>query len=350
MAVWFSRLRSLGFSLIAGAALGVAGSVPANAQAPTELRILVFGGTLGAGFIKAISDFQKENNVKFVVTDSTAVQGLTRLLARRGQEPEWDIVHMSPSAHFQGAEAGIWEEMTPQLVPAMNDIIPFAIDRNKYPGWGVLAFGLQVNTDSLKKAGVAEPKSWKDMWNPEFKGRVGVNDFANAYAQAFLDIIARIEGSQDAAFAALRKLQPSMSKFPFTPAELDNLLLQGEIWVAPNSDSRANLLTMKGAPVKFIYPTEGSGAWLVHLNVPKGARNRDLAVKLINYVLQPDIQAKLAVNAQVGPVNPKAVLTPEQAKPVTYGDDLKKLVPLRWDQMVPKLSELHDRWNRDFQK
>ena len=322
----------------------------ASAQAPTELRILVFGGTLGAGFMKAISGFEKENNVKFVVTDSTSVQGLTRLLARRGQEPEWDIAHMSPSAHFQGVEAGLWEELSPKLVPAMGEVIPFAVDRGKYPGWGVLAFGLQVNTEALKKAGVAEPTSWKDLWKPEYKSRIAINDFANAYAQAFLDMVAQIEGSQEAAFAALKRLQPNVSRFPFTPAELDNLLLQSEVWVAPNSDSRANLLSKKGAPIKFIHPSEGSGAWLVHLDIPKGARNRDLAIKLVNYVLRADTQARLAVSAQVGPVHPKAVLTAAEAQGITHGDGLKKLRPLRWDQIVPKLNALHDRWNREFQK
>lgn len=344
----FGRRTVMAFA--AGALVSFAGSGPVAAQQPKELRVLVFGGTLGSGFMKAIAPFEKENNVKFSVTNSTAVQGVTRLLARAGQAPEWDIVHMSPSAHFMGAEAGIWEEVSPKTVPNMADLYPFAVDRGKYAGWGVLAFGLSVNTEALKKAGVPEPTSWRDLWKPEFKGRVAVYDFANAYAQAFLDVVAQLEGSQDKAFAALKKLRPNVSRFPFTPAELDNALLQQDVWVAPNSDSRTNLLASQGAPLKFINPKEGSGAWMVYLDIPKGTPNKDLALKLMNYVLSPDVQAQLALDAEVGPVNRKTQLSEQaKAKGLAFGEAVEHMMPLHWENVVPNLQDLTDRWNRDFQ-
>ncbi len=326
------------------------GAAPAAAQSPTELRILVFGGTLGSGFMEAIKAFETEHNVRFAVTNSTAVQGVTRLLARAGQEPEWDIVHMSPSAHFMGAEAGIWEEITPELVPNMANLYPFAIDRGIYPGWGVLAYGLSVNTEALEKAGVPEPKAWKDLWNPEYKGRVAIYDFANAYGQAFLDVISQLEGGIDGAFEQLKTLRPNVSRFPFTPAELDNALLQQDVWIAPNSDSRTNLLASQGAPLKYIHPTEGSGAWLVHLDVPKGSPNKDLALKLMDYVLSPEIQERLALHAEVGPVNVNTELSEEaKAKGLAYGPVVETMKALHWENIVPNLQEYTDRWNRDFQ-
>lgn len=326
-------------------------ATPAVAQdKPTELRILVFGGTLGSGFMEAIEGFKEEHNVTFAVTNSTAVQGVTRLLARAGQEPEWDIVHMSPSAHFMGAEAGIWEEITPELVPNMANLHSFAIDRDKYVGWGVLAFGLSVNTEALEEAGVPEPESWKDLWNPAYKDRIAVYDFANAYAQAFFDVVAQIEGGQDEAFAALEELRPNVARFPFTPAELDNMLLQKDVWMAPNSDSRTNLLASQGAPLKFVAPSEGAGAWLVHLDIPKGSPNRDLALELMNYVLSPDVQAELALHAEVGPVNVDTELSEEaQAKGLAYGDAVKSMMALHWENVVPNLQELTNHWNSVFQ-
>ncbi|MCG6121472.1 MAG: extracellular solute-binding protein [Microvirga sp.] len=323
---------------------------PAEAQQPRELRILVFGGTLGSGFMEAIKGFEAEHNVTFVVTHSTAVQGLTRLLARAGQEPEWDIAHMSPSAHYMGAEAEIWEEITPELVPNMADLQPFAIDRGKYVGWGVLAFGLQINTEALANAGVPEPTSWRDLWKPEYKDRIAVFDFANAYAQAFYDVVYQLEGGREEAFEALKELRPNVARFPFTPAELDNALLQQDVWIAPNSDSRANLLARQGAPIKFVTPEEGAGAWLVHLDIPKNSPNRDIALELMNYVLSPEIQAELALQAEVGPVNSKTVLSQEALdKGLAYGDAVAGMRPLNWDNVVPYVQELTDRWNRDFQ-
>lgn len=311
---------------------------------------MVFGGTLGAGFLEAIKGFEEKHNVTFDVTQSTAVQALNRLVAREGQEPEWDIGHMSPSAHFMGAELDIWEEITPELVPNMADLHPFAIDRGKYVGWGVLAFGLQINTEAMANAGVPEPTSWRDLWNPEYKDRIALFDFSNAYSQAFLDVVMQIEGDEDAAFAALRALRPNVARFPLTPAEIDNFLLQEDVWIGANSDSRANLLARQGAPIKFVAPEEGAGAWLVHLDIPKNSPNRDLALELMNYVLSPEIQAELALHAELGPVNTKTVLSQEALdKGLAYGDAVDGMMTLRWDNIVPNIDHLSERWNRDFQ-
>ncbi len=329
-------------------AAGAGSSQPAKG-APTELRVLVFGGTLGKGFYEAVKGFEQEFNAKLVLTDSTSIQGLTRLLARKGQEPEWDVTHMSPSAHFMGVQAGVLEPLTPDKVPNAKDLIPFARD-DRYLGWGVLAFGLEVNTAALKKAGVPEPQGWADLWKPVYKRRVVVNDFANAYGQAFFDIVTQLSGGEEQAWAKLRELRPNMVGFPFTPAELDNMLLQGDAWVAVNSDSRSNLLIKKGAPIKFIYPAEGAAAWLVHIDIPKGTPKLDLAYKFINYVIDPKVQAKVAVSAQVGPVNKHTKLTEQEAQGLAYGGDLGKMRSLHWDQVVPNVQRLTDRWNREFGK
>lgn len=343
--------RRLFLAGAAAGALGVACSQPAAAQETKTLRILVFGGTLGEGFMKAVDGFQKENNVKFVVTNSTSIQGLTRLMARAGQEPEWDVIHASPSTHFMGAAAGLWEEMTPQIVPNMNRLSPAAIDRGKYVGWGVVEFGLAINADALRKAGAPEPKSWKDLWRPEYKSRIAIFDFANLYGQGFYDMVRQIEGDEEKAFAALKKLRPNVRQFPFTPAEVDNLMLSEEIWIAPNADSRAKLLARKGAPIKFIQPEDKSGVWPMYLDIPKRSPQRDLAFKFVNYVLSPQVQNDLALHAEVGPVNLDTKLSPEaKAKNVVDVNTVGSMRQVDWESIVPNLQKLTARWMQDFQK
>jgi putative spermidine/putrescine transport system substrate-binding protein len=321
-----------------------------RATAQETLRILVFGGTLGEGFLKAVDGFQKENNVKFVVTNSTSIQGLTRLMARAGQEPEWDIIHSSPSTHFIGTAAGLWEEISPDLVPNMKRLAPAAVDRNKYVGWGVVEFGLMVNTEALRKAGAPEPKSWKDLWRPEYKGRIAIFDFANLYGQGFFDMVRQLEGSDDKAFDALKRMRPNVRQFPFTPAEVDNLMLQQEIWIAPNADSRAKLLARKGAPIKYIRPDDGPGVWPMYLDIPKRSPKRDLALKFTNYVLSPKVQADLALHAEVGPVNLDTQLSDEaKAKNVVDVNAIGSMRQVGWETLVPQLQDLSARWMEKFQ-
>lgn len=346
-------MRHLSFglkTLLYGVVISAFTAGPAVAQEARELRVLTFGGSLGSGFMEAVKGFESEFNVKLVQSQATGAQGITRLIARHGQEPEWDVVHMSPSSHFQGAEAGIWESMSPETVPNMKDLAKAAIDRDQYVGWGLVAFGIEVNTEALKEAGAPEPKAWKDLWNPAYRGRVAIEDFSNSFAQAFFDVISQLEGSQDAAFEALAKLRPNICCFPMSVAEVENYLAQKDAWIAATSDSRANLAAAKGAPIKFIYPEEGAAAWLLHLDVPKLSPNRELAYEFVNYVLRPDVQAKLAASAQVGPVNTKAELDEKTAATVASGEKIAAMRPLRWSEVVPNLNELTDRWVREFQQ
>lgn len=342
--------RRLLLAVTAAGALSVAGNYSASAQETKTLRILVFGGTLGEGFLKAVDAFQKENNVKFAVTNSTSIQGLTRLMARAGQEPEWDVIHASPSTHFLGAAAGLWEELNPQLVPNMTRLASAAVDRDKYVGWGVVEFGLAINSEALRKAGAPEPKSWKDLWRSEYKSRIAIFDFANLYGQGFFDMVRQLEGDDDKAFAALKRLRPNVRQFPFTPAEVDNLMLSEEIWIAPNADSRAKLLARKGAPIKFVQPEDKSGVWPMYLDIPKRSPQRDLAIKFVNYVLSPKVQNDLALHAEVGPVNLDTELSPEaQAKNVVDVKTIGSMRQVEWQTIVPNLQSLTARWMQDFQ-
>lgn len=344
-----SLMKSVAKYLSAAAfAVGILG--PASAQQPATLKVMTFGGTLGTGFVKGVEGFEAANNVKIQFIEATPAQALNRLLARVGQEPEYDLVTMSPAAHFQGVQANMWDEVTVKDVPNVADLLPVAYEQRKYVGWGTLAYGFMVNTDALKKAGAPVPSKWTDLWNPAYKGRISIEDFANSYGQAFLEAIYEIKGRNfDAAFKSLKDLRPNIASFTFSPAEVDNHLLQGETWISPTSNARASLLRNKGAPVSFIYPSDGAGAWLVYLDVPKGTPRRNLAMKFLDFVLSPAVQAKLAVTAQMGPVNTKVKLPAETARGLAYGEVTSRLRTIRWDVIQLNLNELSNRWMSEFQ-
>ncbi len=348
----FRHLRRWASTWICAAALlsGMAAWSNVQAQQATTLRVVTFGGTLGTGFMKGVEGFDAANNVRVQVIEATSAQALNRVLARTGQEPEYDVVMMSPAAHYQGVKANIWEEITPKDVPNVADIIPSAYEDRKYVGWGTLAYGMMVNTDALRRANAPIPAKWADLWNPAYKGKVNVQDFANSYGQAFYEAVLHINNRNvDAAFKALKGLKTNISSFSFTPAEVDNLLLQGEAWISPTTNARANLLTMKGAPIRFIYPEDGAGAWLVYLDIPKGSPRRALAMKFVNHSLSPEVQAKLAASAQMGPVNTKVKLDPKAAQGLAYGEVSKRLRSIRWGDILGDHSNLTNRWMAEFQ-
>ena len=86
------------------------------------------------------------------------------------------------------------------------------------------------------------------------------------------------------------------------------------------------------------------------LVVPRGSKNKDLAMKVINRILAPDLQANLPALIDYGPVNMKAFdtgkITPEQAAATNSSPDNFKLqITLSdqwWGENLPKIQPMWD--------
>jgi putative spermidine/putrescine transport system substrate-binding protein len=94
---------------------------------------------------------------------------------------------------------------------------------------------------------------------------------------------------------------------------------------------------------------EGDIAVLNTVNIPKGAANPDIAYKFIDFILSKEVQQKEAEQGVDAPVNPKVVLTPDQAKLWTYGKaEVDSLQRLDYAKMIAATPGWIDRWNSIF--
>jgi putative spermidine/putrescine transport system substrate-binding protein len=120
------------------------------------------------------------------------------------------------------------------------------------------------------------------------QGRVGLYAGTNAYMQYFIPLLARLEGGNErnteAAFRRLRDLAPAVPTFPVSPAELDNLIKQGEVWIATNGSSRVYELQAAGFPTDFVYPKEGAVVFGNWFDVLK-ARSSGGGGELVNFLI-----------------------------------------------------------------
>ncbi|TKB30137.1 MAG: ABC transporter substrate-binding protein, partial [Mesorhizobium sp.] len=102
------------------------------------------------------------------------------------------------------------------------------------------------------------PKAWKDLWNnEEFKGRIGLYNFANSAGKMELLLASKIFGKDqydvDAGFDALAKLGQVIQ----VDFNLSTALSSGEIVVAPFDFGEIARLRKQGLPVDCIVPEEG---------------------------------------------------------------------------------------------
>ena len=186
-----------------------------------------------------------------------------------------------------------------EALPKLANIDPRFLDLYFDPGnvysvpylWGTL--GIAYN-----KTKVEEPvTSWEILWDPKYKGRIVVVDDMREIIGMALQTLGKSRNSTDpaelmAAKAKLATLVPAIKAF-----DSDNPkghLLSGEAWLGVLWSGDAALAGMENPDITYVLPEEGGGLWMENLVIPKGSRNPELAHEFINFILRPEVSAKLA--------------------------------------------------------
>ena len=238
---------------------------------------------------------------------------------------------------------GFFEKLDLTKVPNYNDLYPMA---RSSAGWGAIAavspIGIGYRTDLVK----TKPKAWKDLWNnPEFKGKIGLYNFANSAGKMELLLASKIFGKDqydvDAGFAALGKL----GKVIQVDFNLSTALASGEIIVAPYDFGEISRLRKQGLPVDCVIPEEGMIMFDQTINILTNAPEKELAYRYANFLLSPEIQTLLMRQFFVSPTNQKVVVPADlkQDVPVS-GPDMAKILTWDWDFVNKNQTQLGERW------
>lgn len=132
------------------------------------------------------------------------------------------------------------------------------------------------------------PKSWSDLLDPKWKGKIAFTDPANsgsAYTNATL--LAQMWGNNDAAWKKVEQF--------FANAKVLNrssLVFQGvgngEYPLGVSLEYAGYLWASNGAPVKVIYPSDGTVAQMEGCAIIKGGPNTDGAKAFVDFINQKD--------------------------------------------------------------
>lgn len=140
--------------------------------------------------------------------------------------------------------------------------------------------------------------SWKAFWSSRFKNRLLLLDDMREVFSIALLVLGFSPNTQNAteiqqAYLKLRELLPNIRVFSsegIASLYLDEDLTIGMGW---NGDiSRVNQINKN---VKFIYPKEGYILSIDNLAIPVGAVHLEEAYQFINFLLRPDIAAKISI-------------------------------------------------------
>lgn len=267
-----------------------------------------------------------------------------------GRPSPVDLAPNGEPPHLRLIGLGLLERTNTDLVPNLKHVHQAFIEKGQ--GYGVPAtyslIGIAYNTKKVSKP----PTSWKDLWDPAYRGKVGLTSTSSNLGLGFLVATAKNnggdEGNLDPAWQAIKQLAPFL--IAPNPTALAQLFEREEIVIGPLWSTEAAVLASKGLPIKFVKPQPGAIAIVSFLSVIKGTQYIQQAHELLNGVLSVEYQTKAAAKPYFfGPTNVKVSVPQEAADYIpTSLAEVRRLQTVNWPIVVPRRAAIVDRWNREF--
>jgi iron(III) transport system substrate-binding protein len=144
------------------------------------------------------------------------------------------------------------------------------------------------NTKQLPEA--EGPKSWADLTDPKWKGKIAFTDPSNsgsAYSNATM--LVQMWGPGESGWEKLGKLFANTRVL-----NRSSLVFQGvgngEFPLGISLEYAGYQWAANGAPVKVIYPSDGTATQMEGVAVIKGGPNTENAKKFVDYVTRKDVR------------------------------------------------------------
>lgn len=321
----------------------------ANSGAPTKLVISTWGFSEDFFNESVYGPFEKEHNVKIVTDVGNNAERLNKI--RQGSS-DVDLIYLSDYFAQQGIDEGLFEQIDRSKIPNLDKIYDLAkapLGEDYGPAYTVGRLGIAYNTDMVKQ----DVTSWGDLWGDDFKNNVTLPNITATAGPMVLDAASKAAGeasfNEDAAFAKLKELNPSVVKYYTQTSEFVNMFSQGEIAGGPIMETYFKDLKAAVPTAKFAAPSEGAYAVMNTINIVKGSKNKELAEEFINWILSKEVQEASAKAKVDSPVNTEVQLSGDETEGITYGADvINSLVKLDMKQVNDSMKEWTDRWNREL--
>jgi iron(III) transport system substrate-binding protein len=134
------------------------------------------------------------------------------------------------------------------------------------------------------------PKSWADLLDPKWKGKIAFTDPANSgSAYATVTMLVDLWGGGDAGWKKVGQLFKNMKVL-----NRSSLVFQGvgngEYPLGISLEYAGPLWASNGAPVKVVYPADGTTASMEGVAVIKGGPNTENAKAYVDYINRRDVR------------------------------------------------------------
>jgi putative spermidine/putrescine transport system substrate-binding protein len=284
-------------------------AIPERLKGSGVVRVCSYGGAFQDAQRKAYFEpFERLSGIKVIEAQGPDPAKIKAMVDTKNIE--YDVGEFSRGSVLNLLKQGdYWEEIDYGLVDTGNidESFRFKYALDMLPFAQIYAY----RTDVFKGA---KPNSWADFWDatkfpgartmPAGSGGVAPDLEAATLAMGVpLDKVYPID--IDKAYASLAKIKPAVVKWWEAGAIPAQMLSDNEVAMAIAWNGRIAAIQEQGAQVAIGWRQGGlrTDAWAV----PKGAANRENAMKFTAFITLPVPQARLSMLIPYGFVNNKAV-------------------------------------------
>ncbi len=278
-------MKSLVASLVAAAAVCMT-SVSTLAQ---ELNLFAWSEYVPQS---VLDGFTKETGIKVTYESYASNEEMVTKLLAGGAN--YDLIVPSEYTVEALVKQKLLAEIDHSKVANLKNVMPMYLNMPHDPGnkytvpWMAGTVGIVYNSEKVK-----DPiTGFKTMFVDKYAKRIVTLDDSREFASWVM--VSQGIDVNDVTKETLAKIRPQMQKWMSLVRSFDSdspktALQAGDVDVGIVWNGEAALLIQEDEKFKWVLPEEGAHKFIDSLCIPASAKNKDAALKFMNYILKPEV-------------------------------------------------------------
>lgn len=246
---------------------------------------------------EVITEFEQKFNAKI---QYDTYENSEELYAKvKPGNPGYDVAFPADYMVEIMASEGLLEELNQEKIPNLKNLNPKFMNLPFDPGnkyslpyqWGTMGIGYNTQATGGKI------DSWSALFAPEYKGRVALlDDMRSSFAIALISegYDPNTTNPEEIAKARDFLIANKGAIAVFAPDTEQQLLDRGEVDLACGWSGDIFQVMEENSNIAYAIPQEGTIIFTDNMVMLKNASNRELAEKFINFILEPEVGAKIS--------------------------------------------------------
>jgi putative spermidine/putrescine transport system substrate-binding protein len=335
-------------AIIGGLALAGAGTAAGRIRAQDKRIVL---GTWGGDYSKLITKnidtpFLTPKGWDVVHAEANDTDRAPKLLLeKRLPRGTSDVQAFSSAFVANMLAADVVEKIDYSKLPLAKNLLPALKSEYSIPhiysGKVIL-----YNPKMISEA----PTSFADLWNPKYKGKIGIIDIQYQFTlmAAALANGGSLTNFEPGKAGLLKSKELGVKIYPTNEAMAQALKTE-EVGLCIMWKARAVQWQNAGVNVQTVVPKEGVLAYVSEFLIPKNAPNKDGAYAFLNATLEAKAQEGFAVDMGYNPTVSDAKVAPELNQRIGFSEaESKRLLNPDYAYLTKNDAQLKEWWDKTF--